>query len=206
MKKSAVIRSSVVTSMLAALVLSAAPANAAAPSVIVAHPSTLTFGSHLSRAKPSPPRRVTAVEGFGQARVSWSAPSTPGSRITRYTVVASPSKKRCSTSATLQCDVIGLANGVPYRFSVTATNSHGTSVPSTAAPIKPTADPPAPVHVTAVSDAGSVIVSWTPAPYGGGATPLHYVVTPSPKAAGCTITATKCTLNGLIIVLAKRAT
>jgi hypothetical protein len=80
---------------------------------------------------PSPPAEVSASPGTSQALVSWTPSSNGGSAITEYTVTpyigstaqtpvqASPS----STSAT----ITGLTNGNSYTFTVTATNTIGTS-------------------------------------------------------------------------------
>jgi uncharacterized repeat protein (TIGR02543 family) len=86
----------------------------------------------IAATKPTAPQTVTAVAGqTGTANVSWSAPSsTGGATITGYTVTASTGQT-CTTSTT-SCAVTGLTSGASYTFSVTATNSVGTSVASAA--------------------------------------------------------------------------
>ena len=77
---------------------------------------------------PSAPLNVVATAGDTRATVRWSTPSNNGgSVISRYTVTSSPSGLTCTTSTVLACVVNGLTNGVTYSFSVTATNSVGTS-------------------------------------------------------------------------------
>ena len=47
--------------------------------------------------------------------------------IQRYTVTSYPDYKTCTTTGTLSCSVLGLRNGETYIFTITATNSTGTS-------------------------------------------------------------------------------
>lgn len=86
----------------------------------------------IAATKPTAPQTVTAVAGqTGTANVSWSAPSsTGGATITGYTVTASTGQT-CTTSTT-SCSVTGLTSGASYTFTVTATNSVGTSAASAA--------------------------------------------------------------------------
>ncbi|MDP6511963.1 MAG: fibronectin type III domain-containing protein, partial [SAR202 cluster bacterium] len=82
---------------------------------------------------PDAPTGVTATAGNGQAEVSWTAPSKSGGVLLPlyYTVASSPdglSVRTYDTSAI----VIGLTNDTPYTFTVTATNSVGSSATSTA--------------------------------------------------------------------------
>ncbi|MBU6280387.1 MAG: fibronectin type III domain-containing protein [Actinomycetales bacterium] len=80
--------------------------------------------------QPHSPKAVLAQAGDASALVSWSVPeSDGGSSITGYTVTASPGGRTCSTSG-LSCTVVGLQNRREYSFTVTATNSAGTSEPS----------------------------------------------------------------------------
>ena len=74
----------------------------------------------------------TAVAGDNQASVSFTAPAnTGGAAITAYTVTSSPGGLTASGAGS-PLTVTGLTNGTAYTFSVTATNSAGVSVASSA--------------------------------------------------------------------------
>ena len=89
-------------------------------------------------AIPAAPTAVTAVAGNAKATVSWTAPANGGSAITRYTVTASPGGKTAITTGATTADVTGLTNGTAYTFTVTATNTWGTSSPSApSSPVTP---------------------------------------------------------------------
>jgi alpha-tubulin suppressor-like RCC1 family protein len=87
---------------------------------------------------PGPPTGVSATPGVTSAVVTWSAPTSDGgSAITDYTVTAADSTtagnggETCTwNSGPLTCTVSALTTGDSYTFSVTATNSVGTSSPS----------------------------------------------------------------------------
>jgi hypothetical protein len=159
----------------------------------------------LADSAPGAPTAVVAIAGNASATVSWTAPADDGgSAITGYTVTSSPGEKTCTwTSGPLSCGVGGLANGLAYTFTVTATNGTGTGPASDpSAPVTPTAPattPGAPTDVTATAGNGSASVSWTAPADDGGSVITGYTVTSSPDGKTCTWTSgpLSCGVGGL---------
>ncbi len=84
-------------------------------------------------AAPAAPTSVTGAPGSTSAYVSWTAPASPGSTITSYTVTPysggtalAPVKVTGNPAAT-SAVVSGLTNGSTYTFTVSATNGVGSS-------------------------------------------------------------------------------
>ncbi|MEV4752506.1 fibronectin type III domain-containing protein [Streptosporangium sp. NPDC049248] len=146
---------------------------------------------------PGAPTTVTVEGGDGKATVSWTAPAdTGGKPVTGYTVTATPGGRTATVSGqTTTATVTGLTNGTAYTFTVTATNTAGTSEPSApSASVTPIGKPSPPTAVTATAGDGSATVSWQ-APVNGGSTISGYTVTATPgnataTVAGTTLTAT----------------
>ncbi|NUP54150.1 MAG: DUF1929 domain-containing protein [Catenulispora sp.] len=91
---------------------------------------------HISAAPPtapSAPTAVTATPGPSSATVTWTAPASGGAPITSYTVTANGTATTTVTGnpPATSAVISGLTNGTSYTFTVTATNSAGTSPPST---------------------------------------------------------------------------
>jgi hypothetical protein len=87
-------------------------------------------GGSAPPTEPGAPTGVMATPADASAYVSWSPPASDGgSPITGYTATSSPDAMSCTTSGT-SCPVYGLTNGVPYTFTVTATNGVGTGAAS----------------------------------------------------------------------------
>ncbi len=104
------------------------------------HASLIAFSYTPSTATvPGSPTGVTAAAGNGNAYVSFTAPvSNGGSPISGYTVKSSPGGFTATAPTATPVTVSGLTNGIAYTFSVTATNTVGTSAPSTpSTPVTP---------------------------------------------------------------------
>lgn len=88
------------------------------------------WGTAAAATAPGAPTIGTATAGNGQATVAFSAPSSNGgAAITGYTVTSNPAGGADSGagSTSLSHTITGLTNGTSYTFTVTATNSAGTS-------------------------------------------------------------------------------
>jgi putative nucleotidyltransferase with HDIG domain len=122
---------------------------------------------------PSAPTGVTVVAGSAQVTVSWSAPNDGGSPVTSYTVtpyVAGTPQTPSVFASTATSQVVGgLSNGTTYTFTVTATNSVGTSsLSSPSVPVTPIASS---LEITNGGGAAGrpqkgdqIIVTFSPAP------------------------------------------
>jgi hypothetical protein len=133
----------------------------------------------------------------GAARVTWTEPEKIGGvAITEYTATASPGGQACVSTGALECIVQGLSHNTSYTFTVTATNSVGTSVASAASgsvrplttaltspatPASPTISAPAaPAAPTVVRYTDNTVqVSWT-APNANNSPITSYAVTSTP--------------------------
>ncbi len=111
---------------------------------------------------PAAPTGVVATAQRGYATVSWAAPASDGgSPITSYNVESSAdggstwSAGLTTASGVTSARVDSLYDGATYRFRVTATNSLGTSVPSTlSAAVTLPRQPGWPVQVGATGEDG----------------------------------------------------
>lgn len=93
---------------------------------------TTTSLSLVVQDVPGAPTVGTATAGDASATIAFSAPvSDGGSSITSYTVTSSQGG-HTATGTSSPITVSGLTNDSSYRFTVTATNSIGTSNASTA--------------------------------------------------------------------------
>jgi hypothetical protein len=129
---------------------------------------------------PGAPINVTGIRGNQQVTVNWTAPANGGAQIIGYRVISSPEGRFVNSSGDeTTARITGLTNGIPYTFTVVATNSAGTSVSSTSPSVTPATVPSAPTNVTGLRGNQEVIVSWT-APDTGGSPITAYTVISSP--------------------------
>ncbi len=79
------------------------------------------------RTVPGAPTGVSATPENWRALVAWTAPASDGgAAVTQYTVTSSPGGRKTTFEANQRSGwVLGLTNGTPYTFTVTATNAAG---------------------------------------------------------------------------------
>ena len=142
---------------------------------------------------------VTGVDGGANIVV---APGSGGGSPTSYTVTSSPSGGSCTIYApATSCSVSPLNNGTVYTFTVSATNSTGTTNGATSSSVTPAGKPGAPTGASAVRGNGQATVTFTAPTDTGGSAITSYTVTAydsSGNAAGtCTGSGTTYTCTGL---------
>ncbi len=92
---------------------------------------------------PSAPTNVTATSFANtQSVVTWTAPASNGSTITKYTVTSQPGGCTCTTPGATTCTVSGLDQRHRYTFTVTATNGIGYRPASAPSAHRPRRRPP----------------------------------------------------------------
>ena len=135
---------------------------------------------------PDAPTIGTATAGSGQATIAFTATSNSnGSAVTNYTVISSPGDITVAAGSYADGDnatviVTGLTNATAYTFTVTATNSVGTSSASSASnSVTPAIAPDAPEDVTATSGNGQVTIEFS-TPSNNGSAITYYTATSSP--------------------------
>ena len=116
-------------------------------------------------------------------------------------MTSSPAGGSCTTTGATSCTITRSDPGTSYTFTVKATNSAGTSPPSTASSAVTAATVPG--AATAVTPAPTrprprPSLSWTAPSSNGGSAVTGYTATSSPAGGSCTTTgATTCTVSGL---------
>jgi endonuclease YncB( thermonuclease family) len=131
-------------------------------------------GPVTARTAPGAPRNVEGFPLGGAIAARWDEPSSDGgSRVTSYQVTATPqgggSSGMCTTTDPSEsCVITGLTDGTDYLVRVTAGNAAGSSSPSAAVEVDPTAQAPiagalgAPTDVRTTPLPAAAVVSWDP--------------------------------------------
>lgn len=105
---------------------------------------------------------ISSVTGTDGGATITVAAATTGGAPSSYVVTASPGGATCTVAApATTCSISPLTNGTAYTFSVTASNSTGTSAAATSGSVTPAAKPDAPTGVIAVRGNTQATVSFT---------------------------------------------
>ena len=165
--------------------------------------NALGNSSLSSPSNPVTPKTIPSAPIIGsvtpynnKVAVTWTAPiNNGGSDITRYTVRSNPEGKTTTeyyfiNSSTLIAEVLELTNGIPYNFTVIATNAAGDSLPSNSSSsvIPRTTKPSAPTIGIAIANNGYATVSWD-APANGGSIITSYTITSNPEGKKVSVNA-----------------
>lgn len=153
-----------------------------------------------SVAAPSSPTSVFAVAGSLKADVSFAVPSdNGGSAITSYTVTSNPGNITAKGTSS-PITVTGLIANQAYTFTVTATNSAGTSLPSTASNsiiVQDVSVPSEPTAVTVTGSYESANVTFEAPSNNGGSAITQYTVTSNPEGITVSGSSSPISVKGL---------
>jgi titin len=140
---------------------------------------------------------VTNITGADKSvTIVWYAPNDNGFTITSYNITYSPSTGGIPSSpinnispisTQMSQTIIGLTNGIPYTFYITAINSAGSSSITTVTGT-PLGGPSAPLNISAIAGplSGQVTLSWQPPSTTGGGTIQSYKITYTPTTGNPT--------------------
>ncbi|WP_397412767.1 fibronectin type III domain-containing protein, partial [Polaromonas sp.] len=146
--------------------------------------------SIIPRTIPNAPTIGIATAGNTRASVTWTAPTNNGgSSITGYTVISNPGGKTATVNGSIRTAiVIGLTNGIPYTFTVVATNIAGNSLQSESSnSVIPKTIPGAPIIGNAIPYNTRASVTWTAPTNNGGSIITGYTVISNPEGKTITV-------------------
>jgi fibronectin type 3 domain-containing protein len=140
-----------------------------------------TEQSALPVGEPAAPTLDSAAAGDGTVELSWSAPSDGGSPITEYKVfrgIGGGTRTQLTTvdGGELSYTDTAVQNGTAYRYDVVAVNAIGDSLHSNDVEALPLGPPDAPVLDLPVAGDGTVVLTWSAPPFGGGTAVTAYRV------------------------------
>jgi len=144
-------------------------------------PASAASNSVTPATVPGAPTAVSASAGNALATISFAAPaSNGGAAVTSYAAMASPGGFTASGPGS-PVVVTGLTDGTAYTFTVTATNSAGTSPASAASnSVTPGGPPGAPTSVSAAAGNAGATVSFVAPGSDGGSAITMYTMTSNP--------------------------
>ena len=131
---------------------------------------------------PQAPTINSVTGNNAVASIAFTAGATGGSEITGYTITSSPSSTTTNQSASSSpYTFTGLTNGTAYTFTMTATNTNGTSAASSASSSVTPAIPNTTVDLLVIAGGGSATSR-----HGGGGGAGGYIARPSLNLLGGT--------------------
>ena len=169
--------------------------NNAAVTSDASDPATLLY-----QTNPSVPRSIMASATLNTTTISWMAPlADGGSAITSYRVVSSPAGYDSGLIgvSTLSVVATGLTNGIPYTFTITATNSGTLTSSATSSAVTPYTLPSAPIELNSTAASGQLTLNWT-VPITGGRDITGYKIINTTTSTTRTSPINSYVWNGLI--------
>ena len=161
-------------------------------------PTSAASSSVYPSGVPSVPTVTSVTNSSGAVAVAFAETNNGGLAILSYTVTSNPGGLT-ATGLSSPIIVTGLTTGQAYTFSVTATNSDGTSAPSVSSspPVVASSVPQAPTNLSVAVSDSSAAVSFV-APENGGLAIVKYTVSTTDGTASSSGTSSPVILSGLI--------
>ena len=179
--------------------------------LVVRQTQMSTIASATPAAVPGAPAGLSASPGNARVTLSWAAPASDGgSPVSSYNVYVATSadfKGAAEVAGVTGTGVVlvGLVNGTPYYFRVTAVNGVGEGPASSEVPATPVTVPGAPAGLSASPGNARVTLSWAAPASDGGSAVTGYIIYQGTSPGGETgtqvngspVTATSYTVAGL---------
>ena len=179
--------------------------------LVVRQTQMSTIASATPAAVPGAPAGLSASPGNARVTLSWAAPASDGgSPVSSYNVYVATSadfKGAAEVAGVTGTGVVlvGLVNGTPYYFRVTAVNGVGEGPASSEVLATPVTVPGAPAGLSASPGNARVTLSWAAPASDGGSAVTGYIIYQGTSPGGETgtqvngspVTATSYTVAGL---------